>query len=67
MTARVLDGAKISDQIFAELKDEIVRLATEGIRPGLAAVLIGEIAPTSSISKARLPHTTDLCPDERIQ
>src|SRR6195256_3731317 len=41
MTARILDGTKIRDQIFAELKDEIARLAGEGIRPGLAAVLVG--------------------------
>ncbi len=25
MTARVLDGTKISNQVFAELKDEIAR------------------------------------------
>lgn len=42
MTARVLDGTKIRDQIFGELKTEIARLAAEGIRPGLAAVLVGE-------------------------
>jgi methylenetetrahydrofolate dehydrogenase (NADP+) / methenyltetrahydrofolate cyclohydrolase len=41
MTARILDGTKIRDQIFAELKDEIAQLAREGIRPGLAAVLVG--------------------------
>jgi methylenetetrahydrofolate dehydrogenase (NADP+)/methenyltetrahydrofolate cyclohydrolase len=42
MTARILDGTKIRDEIFAELKSEITRLAGEGIRPGLAAVLVGE-------------------------
>lgn len=42
MTARLLDGTKIRDQIFAELKGEIVRLGREGVRPGLAAVLAGE-------------------------
>ena len=42
MTARVLDGTKIRDQIFAELGEEIKRLAAAGIRPGLAAVLVGE-------------------------
>src|SRR5260221_6788036 len=42
MTARLLDGTKIRDEIFAELKSEIARLAGEGIRPGLAAVLVGE-------------------------
>jgi hypothetical protein len=62
MTARVLDARKIRDQVFAELKDEIGRLATEGIRPGLAAVLVGEILPHTPMSKSRLPHATDLCP-----
>ena len=42
MTARLLDGTKIRDEIFAELKSEVVRLGSEGIRPGLAAVLVGE-------------------------
>jgi methylenetetrahydrofolate dehydrogenase (NADP+)/methenyltetrahydrofolate cyclohydrolase len=42
MTASVLDGTKIRDQVFADLTVEIQRLAVQGIRPGLAAVLVGE-------------------------
>src|SRR6058998_3105832 len=42
MTARVLDGTKIRDEVFAELSGEIAVLAAEGVRPGLAAVLVGE-------------------------
>lgn len=42
MTARILDGSKIRDQIFEELKDEVRVLTSAGIRPGLAAVLAGE-------------------------
>src|SRR6266480_7360690 len=42
MTARILDGTKIRDQIFAELKDEVRLLTAAGVRPGLAAVLVGE-------------------------
>jgi methylenetetrahydrofolate dehydrogenase (NADP+)/methenyltetrahydrofolate cyclohydrolase len=42
MTARILDGLKIRDEIFAELKAEVSRLAKLGVRPGLAAVLVGE-------------------------
>src|SRR5260221_4079234 len=42
MTARILDGIKIRDEIFAELKMEVVQLAAQGVRPGLAAVLAGE-------------------------
>lgn len=51
MTTRVFNGTKIRDQVFAELKDEIARLATEGVRPSLAAVLVGENPPRGSLSK----------------
>jgi len=37
MTARILDGLKIRDQIFAELSDEVRLLTAAGVRPGLAA------------------------------
>src|SRR5882672_2169693 len=48
MPARILDGLKIRDEIFAELKLEVERLSAQGIRPGLAAVLVGE-NPASQI------------------
>jgi methylenetetrahydrofolate dehydrogenase (NADP+)/methenyltetrahydrofolate cyclohydrolase len=41
MTARILDGTKIRDEIFAELKTEVAGMAAAGVRPGLAAVLVG--------------------------
>jgi methylenetetrahydrofolate dehydrogenase (NADP+)/methenyltetrahydrofolate cyclohydrolase len=48
MRAQILDGLKIRDEIFAELKLEVERLSAQGIRPGLAAVLVGE-NPASQI------------------
>ena len=42
MSARLLNGNAIRDQIYGELQSEIASLAAEGIRPGLAAVLVGE-------------------------
>jgi len=42
MSARLLDGLKIRDQIFEELKEETRKLTAQGVRPGLAAVLVGE-------------------------
>ena len=48
MTARILSGNAIRDQIYAELKQEIAALVAAGIRPGLAAVLVGE-NPASQI------------------
>ncbi len=42
MTARILNGNAIRDQIFSELTAEIHQLGARGIRPGLAAVLVGD-------------------------
>ena len=42
MSARILDGNKIRDQIQAELLSQIAELKAAGIRPGLAAVLVGD-------------------------
>ena len=42
MTARILNGNAIRDQIYGELAGEISSLASAGIKPGLAAVLVGE-------------------------
>lgn len=45
---KVLDGKKIAEEIKAEVKEEIERLAGQGVRPGLAAVLVGHV-PASEI------------------
>ncbi|UCC80567.1 MAG: bifunctional 5,10-methylenetetrahydrofolate dehydrogenase/5,10-methenyltetrahydrofolate cyclohydrolase [Candidatus Zixiibacteriota bacterium] len=42
MSAEIIDGKKISDDIKSELKAEIVRLKNQGVVPGLAAVLVGD-------------------------
>ncbi len=42
MTATLLDGNKIRDEIQSELLQQIADLKREGITPGLAAVLVGE-------------------------
>src|SRR5712692_7377203 len=54
MTARILDGTRIRDQIFAELEMEIARLAAEGTRPGLAAVLVGENPASQLYVKSKI-------------
>lgn len=48
MSARILNGNAIRDEIYGELRQEIAALRAEGIRPGLAAVLVGE-NPASQI------------------
>jgi methylenetetrahydrofolate dehydrogenase (NADP+) / methenyltetrahydrofolate cyclohydrolase len=54
MTARLLDGTKIRDEVFADLQEEIQRLAAEGIRPGLAAVLVGENPASQLYVKSKI-------------
>jgi methylenetetrahydrofolate dehydrogenase (NADP+)/methenyltetrahydrofolate cyclohydrolase len=54
MTARVLDGTKIRDQVFSELTTEVRRLAALGIRPGLAAVLVGENPASQLYVKSKI-------------
>src|SRR3954447_26651099 len=48
MAAIILDGNRISANIRAELTAEAASLAARGVRPGLAAVLVGN-DPASEI------------------
>jgi methylenetetrahydrofolate dehydrogenase (NADP+)/methenyltetrahydrofolate cyclohydrolase len=42
LPARLIDGTAVGDAMRAELQDEIRRLRSRGITPGLAAVLVGD-------------------------
>jgi methylenetetrahydrofolate dehydrogenase (NADP+)/methenyltetrahydrofolate cyclohydrolase len=48
MAAIILDGSKIAAQIRAGVADEVRQLTAEGLRPGLAVVLVGH-HPASEI------------------
>jgi methylenetetrahydrofolate dehydrogenase (NADP+)/methenyltetrahydrofolate cyclohydrolase len=48
MPAVILDGTKIAAQIRAEVGDEVKQLTADGLRPGLAVVLVGH-HPASEI------------------
>src|SRR5271165_685615 len=54
MPAQILDGLKIRDEIFSELKEEVARLHRQGIRPGLAAVLVGENPASQLYVKSKI-------------
>jgi len=45
---RIMDGAAIAAEIKAEVAEDVKRLAAQGVRPGLAAVLVGHV-PASEI------------------
>jgi methylenetetrahydrofolate dehydrogenase (NADP+) / methenyltetrahydrofolate cyclohydrolase len=46
LPARVLNGNAIRDQIYSELQSEITWLADLGVKPALAAVLVGDNPPS---------------------
>ena len=48
MSARILDGTRIANDIRAEVAAEVKALASAGVRPGLAVVLVGH-NPASEI------------------
>ena len=54
MPARILSGNAIRDQIYGELTQEIAVLAGAGIRPGLAAVLVGENAASQIYVRSKI-------------
>jgi len=42
LPGRILNGNQIRDQILAEVSADVAQLVESGVRPGLAAVLVGE-------------------------
>jgi 5,10-methylene-tetrahydrofolate dehydrogenase/methenyl tetrahydrofolate cyclohydrolase len=42
MTARIIDGKAIADEMKAEIAEGVKKLTATGIKPGLATVLVGE-------------------------
>jgi methylenetetrahydrofolate dehydrogenase (NADP+)/methenyltetrahydrofolate cyclohydrolase len=54
VTARILDGNAIRNQIYTELGQEISSLRDAGIRPGLAAVLVGENPASQLYVKSKI-------------
>lgn len=58
MAATLLDGNEIAAEIKAEVAAEVARLAAKGIRPGLAAVLVGN-DPASEVYVRSKVKTTE--------
>ncbi len=42
LEARIIDGKKVASELREKLRHEVEELQSKGIRPGLAAVLVGE-------------------------
>jgi methylenetetrahydrofolate dehydrogenase (NADP+)/methenyltetrahydrofolate cyclohydrolase len=42
MTAQIIDGKAIAEQVRAEIVAEVAKLATRGVTPGVATILVGQ-------------------------
>jgi len=58
--ARILDGAAIAAAIKEEVAEEVRALAALGIRPGLAAVLVGNVAASEIYVRSKVQTCADL-------
>ncbi|MBN1817352.1 MAG: bifunctional methylenetetrahydrofolate dehydrogenase/methenyltetrahydrofolate cyclohydrolase FolD [Sedimentisphaerales bacterium] len=53
MTARIIDGKVVAEQMRAELKNRITDLKSKGVVPGLAVVLVGDDPASRSYVTAK--------------
>ena len=58
--SKVLDGAAISASIKQEVAEEVRTLAAKGIRPGLAAVLVGRVPASEIYVHSKVQTCADL-------
>jgi methylenetetrahydrofolate dehydrogenase (NADP+) / methenyltetrahydrofolate cyclohydrolase len=58
--ARILDGAAIAAAIKEEVAEEVRGLAAQGIQPGLAAVLVGNVAASEIYVRSKVQTCADL-------
>jgi methylenetetrahydrofolate dehydrogenase (NADP+) / methenyltetrahydrofolate cyclohydrolase len=57
---KVLDGAVIASQIKQEVAEEVKHLAGKGVRPGLAAVLVGHVPASQIYVKSKVQACEEL-------
>ncbi|MDR3775286.1 MAG: bifunctional 5,10-methylenetetrahydrofolate dehydrogenase/5,10-methenyltetrahydrofolate cyclohydrolase [Terracidiphilus sp.] len=56
----VLDGAAIAAEIKQEVAEEVKQLAAQGVRPGLAAVLVGSVPASQIYVRSKVQTCADL-------
>jgi methylenetetrahydrofolate dehydrogenase (NADP+)/methenyltetrahydrofolate cyclohydrolase len=57
---KILDGAAIAAAIKQEVAEEVKLLAAQGIRPGLAAVLVGHVPASEIYVRSKVQTCADL-------
>lgn len=63
MSAHIIDGKKISANIKAEVRNEVAQLHQQGIKPHLAAILVGD----DPASKVYIKNKEQGCSDTGIE
>ena len=58
--AKILDGTAIAAEIKREVAEEVKLLAAQGIRPGLAAVLVGNVAASEIYVRSKVQTCAEL-------
>jgi methylenetetrahydrofolate dehydrogenase (NADP+)/methenyltetrahydrofolate cyclohydrolase len=58
--ARILDGVAVAEQIKQEVAEEVWALTAQGITPGLAAVLVGNVAASEIYVRSKVQSCADL-------
>ena len=53
MAAQIIDGKQVAADMRVELKDEVAKLAEQGIVPGLGVILVGEDPASQSYVRAK--------------
>lgn len=61
MSAKLLEGKPVAESVLGEVRKRVARLTSQGIRPGLATVLVGDDA--ASAGYVRKKHVA--CADSR--
>ncbi len=57
---RVLDGVQIAEEIKAEVAAEVRALAAQGVRPGLAVILVGHVAASEIYVRSKVKTCAEL-------
>jgi len=58
--SKILDGAAIAATIKAEVAEQVRALAAQGVRPGLAAVLVGNVAASEIYVRSKVQTCEEL-------
>ncbi|MEX0785357.1 MAG: tetrahydrofolate dehydrogenase/cyclohydrolase catalytic domain-containing protein [Dehalococcoidia bacterium] len=66
MTAEIIDGDAIAQQVRAELGSRIDALRARGVTPGLAVVLVGELPASATYVKLKVRDSSKLGIDAEV-